>query len=41
MFSLSRKNNLGKQLMRMKKKIPAYNFFPKTWIVPADFNDLR
>ena len=37
MFSLHRKNNLGKLLMRMNKKFPSsYNFFPKTYILPAD-----
>ena len=37
MFSLHRKNNLGKLLMRMHKKFPEYyNFFPKTYILPAD-----
>ena len=25
----------------MKKKFPSFNFFPKTWIVPADFSDLN
>lgn len=37
MFSLHRKNNLGKLLMRMHKKFPQqYGFFPKTYILPAD-----
>jgi len=37
MFSLHRKNNLGKLLMRMYKNFPThYNFFPKTYILPAD-----
>jgi len=37
MFSLHRKNNLGKLLMRMSKKFSSsYNFFPKTYILPAD-----
>ena len=27
--------------MKMRKKFPCYNFFPKTWIVPADMNDLK
>lgn len=37
MFSLHRKNNLGKHLMKMLKKFPSqYNFFPKTWLLPAD-----
>ena len=37
MFSLHRKNNLGKLLMKMSKQFPDYyNFFPKTYILPAD-----
>lgn len=36
MYTLSRKNNLGKHLMDMRKKFPEYNFFPKTYILPAD-----
>jgi hypothetical protein len=37
MYSLHRKNNLGKHLMKMNKKFAnLYNFFPKTWLLPAD-----
>jgi tubulin polyglutamylase TTLL6/13 len=41
MYVLSRKNNLAKQLMKMYKKFPSYNFFPQTWVVPSDISDLR
>jgi tubulin polyglutamylase TTLL6/13 len=27
--------------MKMLKKFPSFNFFPKTWIVPADNNDFK
>ncbi len=37
MFTLSRKNNLGRNLMNMYKKFPEhYKFFPLTYILPAD-----
>jgi tubulin polyglutamylase TTLL6/13 len=36
MFTLSRKNNLGKHLMDMRKKFVEYKYFPKTYILPAD-----
>jgi tubulin polyglutamylase TTLL6/13 len=37
MFTLHRKNNLGKHLMRMNKHFPQlFQFFPKTWLLPAD-----
>jgi len=39
---LSRKNLLGKNLMRMKKVFPKeYNFFPPTWILPLEWSDFR
>jgi len=42
MESISRKNNLGKNLMNMRKTFPLeYKFFPKTWVLPSDSNDLR
>jgi tubulin polyglutamylase TTLL6/13 len=35
MYCLARKNLLAKNLMNMKKLVPAeYNFFPKTWLLP-------
>jgi tubulin polyglutamylase TTLL6/13 len=42
MFSLSRKNNLARNLVKMEKKFPnEYNFFPKTWVLPSQLNELR
>jgi len=40
--SISRKNQLARNLMRMYKACPdEYDFFPKTWVIPNDANDLR
>ena len=37
MFVLSRKSNLARNLTKMKKAFPEYyNFFPKTWLLPAE-----
>ena len=37
MSVLSRKNNLGKNLMKMRKAEPTeFNFFPMTFMLPAD-----
>ena len=42
MYSLAQKNHLGRNLMRMRKAFPSYyDFFPQTWILPAEFNDFR
>lgn len=42
MFVLARKNQLGRNLKKMQKLHPdEYNFFPKTWLLPTDFADLR
>lgn len=39
---ISRKNFLARNLMRMYKVFPEeYNFFPKTWVLPNESNDLR
>ena len=39
---LARKNLLGLSFMEMRKKFPdQYNFFPKTWLLPADYPELR
>lgn len=36
MFCLSRKNYLGRNLMKMRKKFPEqYKFFPLTWMLPS------
>ena len=39
-YNLTRKNMLGRHLMRMNKLIPAeFNFFPSTYMMPHDFKD--
>lgn len=40
MYQLARKTNLGRNLMKMCKLHPEeYGFFPKTWILPNDYNE--
>jgi len=40
--ALARKNYLARNLTRMQKVLPDdFNFFPKTWILPGDSNDLK
>lgn len=42
MYQLSRKNYLGRNLMRMRKHFPEeYKFFPPTWILPAEYCDFK
>lgn len=42
MYSLARKNNLGRHLMRMRKAFPdSFKFFPPTWLLPAEFGDFK
>ena len=42
MSALSRKNNLGRNLQKMAKQFPEdYRFFPRTFILPADYNDFK
>ena len=42
MYSLARKNNLGKSLMKLWKQFPTeYNYFPKTWLLPTEMSDFR
>ncbi len=39
---LARKNLLAISLMDMLKRAPQhYNFFPKTWLLPAQYSELR
>ena len=39
---LSRKNLLGLSLMDMFKRVPThYDFFPKTWLLPAQYSEFR
>ena len=42
MFNLSRKNFLARNLNKMQKEFPgSYNFHPKTWTLPAEYNELK
>ncbi|CAD8188256.1 unnamed protein product [Paramecium octaurelia] len=42
MYILARKNNLGKQLTKMRRRFPKeFKFFPYTWMLPSDSQDLR
>jgi tubulin polyglutamylase TTLL6/13 len=42
MSAITRKNNLGRNLIRMKKFFSAdYSFFPETWILPTDYPDFK
>ena len=42
MMGLCKKNNLGRNINKMKKKFPKeYNFVPLTWLLPSEWNDLR
>ncbi len=42
MNAVSRKNNLGRNLIRMKKFFEHdYSFFPETWILPTDITDFK
>ena len=42
MYSLARKNHLGRNLMRMKKSFPEnYDFFPQTYLLPAEYSEFR
>jgi tubulin polyglutamylase TTLL6/13 len=42
MYLIARKNMLARNLKRLQKLLPEeYKFFPKTWIVPAEINDLK
>ncbi|EGR31726.1 tubulin-tyrosine ligase family protein, putative [Ichthyophthirius multifiliis] len=41
-FNLGKKNQLGKNLSKMKQKHPQdYDFFPKTWLLPYQYEELR
>lgn len=42
MFALARKNHLARNLKKMKKQFPdQYKFFPQTWLLPAEYNELK
>jgi tubulin polyglutamylase TTLL6/13 len=39
---LARKNLLGMSLMEMNKRFPSdYHFFPKTWLLPMQYPEIR
>jgi tubulin polyglutamylase TTLL6/13 len=39
---MTRKNTLGRTLMRMRKAFPEdFDFFPLTWMLPAEYNEFR
>lgn len=41
-YVLARKNLLGMSFTEMAKKFPEdYRFFPKTWLLPAEFPEFR
>jgi tubulin polyglutamylase TTLL6/13 len=40
--SLSRKNNLARNLMRLNRIFKdEYDFFPKTWVLPSESKELK
>lgn len=42
MYALSRKNHLGRNLMKMMKHFPHdYRFFPRTWLLPYEMVDFK
>ena len=41
-YQITKKNYLARNLMKMKKSFPkAYNFFPRTWVLPSDGGEFR
>jgi tubulin polyglutamylase TTLL6/13 len=42
MYALARKNHLARNLTRLRRLHPAdYDFFPKTWLLPAEYAELK
>jgi tubulin polyglutamylase TTLL6/13 len=42
MSCITRKNHLCRNLMRIRKILPKdYNYFPETWLLPTDWNELK
>lgn len=42
MFQIARKNYLARNLKKMLKQFPLdYKFFPKTWLLPNEMNELK
>lgn len=41
MYNICRKSTLGMHLKRFQKEFPEhFNFFPQTWMYPAEFHDI-
>jgi tubulin polyglutamylase TTLL6/13 len=42
MYQIARKNYLARNLNKMQKQFPGdYKFFPKTWLLPHQLEDLK
>lgn len=42
MYNIARKNTLGIHLRKFAKEFPkSYDFFPMTWLYPADFYEIN
>jgi tubulin polyglutamylase TTLL6/13 len=42
MYTIARKNNLARNLMKMRKAFPEdYNFFPQTYLLPLDYTEFK
>jgi tubulin polyglutamylase TTLL6/13 len=42
MYNIARKSNLAWNLVRLQRAFPEeYDFFPRTWVLPADYADLK
>jgi tubulin polyglutamylase TTLL6/13 len=42
MYAIARKDHLARNLGRMQKHCPDdYQFFPKTWLLPAEYGDFQ
>lgn len=42
MYALARKDHLARNLKKMLQRFPeSYKFFPKTWLLPAEYGDFR
>ena len=42
MYQITRKTFLARNLKRLQKLFPLeYDFFPRTWVLPNEMNDLR
>lgn len=42
MYAVARKDHLGKNLKAMKNMFPGhFSYFPPTWVLPRDYNDLK